>query len=138
MKRKGRRSAIGALVMVSALAIAAPGIAGTKTNTGKVKGDSNSKVVAKVKVKKGKPKMLTLLKFKRVDVQCQGSVQEFDAKYTDVKVTKRNGKYKFTVTASDRSSQATGTVKKHGKKVQGQIDIRTVFCRGGGSFAAKR
>jgi hypothetical protein len=135
-----------ALAAILSLALSATAFAAAKDLTGKVKGDSNSKVTVTVfKDKKGKPLNVVSIKFSNLDYQCDGGAGVFageksgtlkrgGGRYNLNKGTGSDGKktyftgggrtiggvpYTFDLKVNLKGTKATGAISANFKGPQG-------------------
>lgn len=128
------------LMAVALVALAAPALAPAGTNklTGKIKGDADSKVKAKVVVEDRVPVRVEGLKFRKVDFRCpSGQILRGSVDASSVLRVQKNGKF----VSESRDIEIDGRVKRRGRKIVGDLTAKLDFdgerCVAKGQFKAR-
>ena len=118
-----------ALALAASLVLAGSAVAGSKTyrQTGQIVGDNGSSVKLRVKVKTGDPQAIKGFKAKNVITRCDTKngrkVKRFDYLSLDPITVQSDNEFDIVLKDSSIGLKITldGEVKKHGKKVVGEI-----------------
>jgi len=135
-----KRTATAAITLVAAasLMLAGSALAGTKTykQTGHVVGDKGSLVKLRVKVKNGDPKQIKGFKANNVITRCDTKngrkVKRYDYFSLDPITIDSDNEFDIVLTNSAIGLKISldGDVKKHGKKVVGEIKTNKFTDKG--------
>ena len=122
-----------------ALAIGMTAVASAAINKveGKVKGDDDSKVSARVVIDDGAPRRVNDLKFRKVDFACGGGqVLQGSVDAPDTVPVGKNGNFE----TKNKDIEIKGTVKLKGEKIVGDVEAELKFngdrCKADGEFKA--
>lgn len=133
------RIGIGAaLALALAIGVAAVAPAATKDLDGKVRGDDDSKVSARVLIEDRVPVRVNDLSFRKVDFRCQsGQTLEGSVDAPETVPVRKNGNFE----SSDEKIEITGEVRLRGRKIVGKLEAELEFggdrCKAKGEFKAR-
>lgn len=126
-----------AIALVAVVGIAGGAAAATNKLEGKIKGDSDSKVDAKVLIEDRAPTRVLDLRFRKVDFDCGGGVVlQGSVDAPDRVPVKKNGNFE----TKNNDIEIDGTVKLKGRKIVGTVEAELKFngdrCQAKGEFKA--
>ena len=124
--------------LVAMLVIVSAATARTNGVEGKIEGDSNSKVTAKILIEDRVPTRVLDLRFRKVDFDCaSGAMLEGSVEAPDRVPVKKNGNFE----TRNEDIEIAGTVKLKGRKIVGKVEAELKFngdpCKAKGSFKAR-
>jgi hypothetical protein len=127
-----------AIALAAAAGVAGVAVAATNGLEGKIKGDSDSKVTAKVLIEDRVPTRVLDLKLRKVDFDCGGGrILQGSIEAPDRVPVRKNGNFE----TESKDIDVKGTVKLKGRKIVGSFEAEVDFegdsCDAKGEFKAR-
>lgn len=126
------------IALALAIGMAAVAPAATNELEGKIKGDDDSKVSARVVIEDRAPVRVHDLRFRKVDFDCDGGgMLEGSVDAPDRVPVRKNGNFE----SKSKDIEIKGEVRLRGRKIVGKLDAELQFdgsrCVAQGSFKAR-